>query len=46
MEKDFGDMNVRNDFGEGATPALHGDTLVVTWDHQGPSFIVALTEHR
>lgn len=41
-EKDFGDMDIRNDFGEGATPALHGDTVVVTWDHQGPSFIVAL----
>ena len=38
-------MNVRNDFGEGATPALHGDTLVVTWDHQGPSFIVALDKN-
>lgn len=44
-EKDFGDMNVRNDFGEDATPALHGDTLVVTWDHQGPSFIVALNKN-
>ena len=44
-EKDFGNMNVRNDFGEGATPALHGDTLVVTWDHQGPSFIVALNKN-
>jgi outer membrane protein assembly factor BamB len=28
---------------EGTTPALHGDTLVVTWDHiGGQSFIVAL----
>ena len=41
-DKDFGDMNIRNEFGEGATPALHGNTLIVTWDHQGPSFIVAL----
>ena len=41
-EKDFGDMNIRNEFGEGATPALYGDVLVLTWDHQGPSFIVAL----
>ncbi len=41
-EKDFGDMKTRNGFGEGATPALSGDTLVVTWDHEGPSFIVAL----
>jgi outer membrane protein assembly factor BamB len=44
-EKDFGDMDIRNDFGEGATPALHGDTLVVTWDHQGQSFIVALDKN-
>ncbi|HEX9722884.1 MAG TPA: PQQ-binding-like beta-propeller repeat protein, partial [Vicinamibacteria bacterium] len=44
-EKDFGDMDIRNDFGEGATPALYGDTVVVTWDHQGPSFIVALNKN-
>ncbi|MGH9463224.1 MAG: PQQ-binding-like beta-propeller repeat protein [Vicinamibacteria bacterium] len=44
-DKDFGDMDIRNDFGEGATPALHGDTVVVTWDHQGPSFIVALDKN-
>lgn len=42
--KDLGDMTTRNGFGEGASPALHGDTLVVNWDHEGPSFITAL--HR
>jgi outer membrane protein assembly factor BamB len=41
-EKDFGDMETRNGFGEGASPALHGDTLVVNWDHEGDDFIVAL----
>ncbi len=41
-EKDFGDMHVRHGHGEGASPALHGDTLVVNWDHQGDSFVVAL----
>ena len=41
-EKDLGDMNIRNSFGEGATPALYEHTVVITWDHQGPSFIVAL----
>ena len=35
-------MQTRNGFGESALPALSGDTLVVTWDHEGPSFIVAL----
>lgn len=41
-EKDFGDMRTRNGFGEGSSPALHGDTLVVNWDHEGEDFIVAL----
>ncbi len=41
-EKDLGDMQTRNSFGEGASPALAGDKLIITWDHQGQSFIVAL----
>ncbi len=41
-QKDFGDMQTRRGFGEGSSPALHGDTLVVNWDHEGDSFIVAL----
>ena len=40
--KDLGDMTTRNGFGEGASPAVHGETLVVNWDHEGDSFIVAL----
>ena len=39
---DLGDKKMRNEFGEGSTPALHGNRLVVVWDHQGQSFIVAL----
>lgn len=41
-EKDLGDMQTRNAFGEGASPAVHGDTLVMNWDHEGADFIVAL----
>jgi len=41
-EKDLGDMRTRNSFGEGSSPALHGDTVVVLWDHEGEDFIVAL----
>jgi len=41
-QKDLGDKRMRNQFGEGTTPALHGRYLVVVWDHQGQSFIVAL----
>jgi outer membrane protein assembly factor BamB len=41
-QKDLGDKTMRNQFGEGSSPALHGNTLVVVWDHQAGSFIVAL----
>ena len=41
-EKDLGEMQTRNAFGEGASPALHGNTLVVPWDHEGEDFVVAL----
>jgi len=41
-EKDLGDMRTRGMFGEGASPALAGDTLLVTWDHEENSFIVGL----
>jgi outer membrane protein assembly factor BamB len=41
-EVDLGEMKTRRGFGEGSSPALHGDKLVVNWDHEGQSFIVAL----
>ena len=41
-QKDFGDKTMRNEFGEGSTPVLYGNRLVIVWDHQGPSFVVAL----
>jgi outer membrane protein assembly factor BamB len=41
-EKDLGDKRMRNQFGEGSSPALRGNLLVVVWDHQGESFITAL----
>ncbi len=44
-DRDFGDMNIRLGFGEGASPALHGDTIVVNWDHEDQSFISALDKH-
>jgi outer membrane protein assembly factor BamB len=39
---DLGDKQMRNQFGEGATPALYKDRIIVVWDHQGESFIAAL----
>jgi outer membrane protein assembly factor BamB len=45
-EKDFGDKRMRNQFGEGSTPALHRDRLVVVWDQQGgQSFVVTLNKN-
>ena len=41
-EKDLGDMTTRNSFGEGSSPALHGDSVILLWDHEGEDFIVAL----
>ncbi len=40
---DFGDKKMRNQFGEGSTPALFGNTVIVVWDHiNQPSFVIAL----
>ena len=43
-KKDFGDMQVKHGHGEGASPVLHGGTVVVNWDHEGASFIAALAK--
>jgi outer membrane protein assembly factor BamB len=40
-QKDFGRQRSKNAFGEGNSPALSGNTLVVTWDHEGEDFIAA-----
>jgi len=29
-------------FGEGASPALYGNTVIINWDHEGADFIAAL----
>ena len=43
-EKDFGEMDIKLGFGEGISPTLHGDKIVINWDHEGESFIVALNK--
>ena len=40
--QDLGDKRMRNTFGEGSSPALFRNHLVVVWDHQGESFVAAL----
>ncbi|MFN9719242.1 MAG: PQQ-binding-like beta-propeller repeat protein [Planctomycetota bacterium] len=39
---DFGRMETRNSFGEGSSPTLAGDRILVPWDHEGPSALYAL----
>ena len=41
-EKDLGDMSTRRGFGEGSSPVLYSDKIIVNWDHEGQSFIIAL----
>ena len=41
-DRDFGDMKVRNGFGEGSSPTVHGDVILVPWDHEGPSMLFAI----
>jgi outer membrane protein assembly factor BamB len=35
-------MNTRNSFGEGSSPTLAGNKIIVPWDHEGPSAVFAL----
>jgi outer membrane protein assembly factor BamB len=44
-EKDFGKMKTRNGFGEGSSPALSGDTVVIYWDQEGAGFITAMDKN-
>src|SRR5262245_16075492 len=41
-KKHLGEMHTKHGHGEGSSPALHGDLLVVNWDHEEQSFLVAL----
>lgn len=39
--KDFGRMQSLHGHGEGSSPVLAGDLLIVNWDHEGQSFVAA-----
>ncbi len=41
-ERNFGRLQTKMGFGEGSSPALSDNTIVVNWDHEGDDFIVAL----
>ena len=40
--KQLGTMFTKHGHGEGASPVLYGDTLVVNWDHEDQSFVMAI----
>jgi outer membrane protein assembly factor BamB len=39
---DFPPVRMRNQFGEGVAPTLHGNTLYLNFDNEGDSFLLAL----
>ena len=41
-QTDLGDKRMRQQFGEGSTPTLYRNRLVVVWDHTAGSFVTVL----
>jgi outer membrane protein assembly factor BamB len=41
-QRDFGDMRIRNGFGEGSSPTLADNLIIVPWDHEGKSMLFAV----
>ena len=40
-ETDIGQMHTLHGHGEGSSPVLYRDMIIINWDHEGPSFVVA-----
>ena len=40
-QNDLGQMKSKHAHGEGSSPVVHGDVVVINWDHEGDSFVVA-----
>lgn len=45
-EKDLGEMKIFMGQGEGSSPALYDNAIVVQWDHQGQSYLFALDKQN
>jgi outer membrane protein assembly factor BamB len=43
-KRDFGQMEKRMSFGEGASPYLYRDRIFIQWDHEGESFLLAINK--
>jgi len=44
-QKDLGQMHTLHSHGEGSSPVLYGDTLIVCWDHEADSFLYAFDKN-
>jgi len=44
-QKDLGRMHTLHAHGEGSSPVLHGDNLIVCWDDESESFLYAFNKH-
>ena len=44
-KRDLGNLQTRAGFGEGASPALAGDHLLINWDNEGQSYLFALEKN-
>ena len=43
-KRDFGDMTTRATFGEGSSPTIVDEKVIVPWDHEGQSFLFAVNK--
>lgn len=41
---DLGSMKIRNSFGEGSSPTIADDKILIPWDHEGGSALYALNK--
>jgi len=41
-ERTFGQMQTRHAHGEGSSPTLYGNRVIINWDHEGDSFVYCL----
>lgn len=44
-KRDFGQMNKRMTFGEGSSPALYEDKIIILRDHEGQSYLFTLDKN-
>lgn len=43
--RDFGQMEKKMSFGEGSSPALYQDKIIILWDHEGDSYLYILDKN-